>query len=445
MARIQSSTVLKALVLVAGLAALAPPAVGAQTAAASVEEVFSQFWAAGSPAGARLFVDAIADTGVTFDEAFERLSRGRDYEPQATGILAMNNRTDGGIEHYYSLNVPDHYDPNRQYQIRIQLHGGIGRRTNNQPRGSGEINLPGAEQIYVLPYAWLDVAWWSGGQVSILNAIVDRLKRSYNIDENRIVVSGVSDGGTGAYYIGMHDVTPYASFLPLNGFIMVLANNQLDDGTSFPSNMRNKPWFVINGGQDRLYPTATVEPFVRHMMSNGVRTAYHPQPDAGHNTSWWPDMKDTFEKFVKDNPRDPHPDTVSWETADLTYNRAHWLVIDEFLPRSRMHTVSLDSDPIGRFPATDDPLFRRTMPSGRVELIRMGNTVEATTTGVATFTLLLSTDEFDFSEPVRVVANGDNVFDGRLEPDVRTLLKWAARDNDRTMLYGAELQIELDR
>ena len=71
----------------------------------------------------------------------------------------------------------------------------MGRRTNNQPRGSGEINLPGAEQIYVLPYAWLDVAWWSPGQVEILGAIVDKLKRSYNIDENHVVVSGVSDGG----------------------------------------------------------------------------------------------------------------------------------------------------------------------------------------------------------------------------------------------------------
>ncbi len=445
MAHTQMLNALKPLLFVSVLAALTLSAPAAQDTPASTEEAFEQFWAAGSPARAQGLVNTLVDTGVTFEEAYERLSRGREYLPQATGILAMNNRTDAGIEHYYSLNVPDNYDPNQRYQVRFQLHGGIGRRTSNQPRGSGEINLPGAEQIYVLPYAWLDVAWWSGGQVAIMNAIIDKLKRSYNIDENRIVVSGVSDGGTGAYYVGMHEVTPYASFLPLNGFIMVLANSRLDDGTSFPANMRNKPWFVINGGQDRLYPTSTVEPFVRHMRNNGVRTAYHPQPDAGHNTSWWPEMKDTFEQFVADNPRDPHPDTLSWETADLTYNRAHWLVIDEFQPRSQMQTVSLESDPIGRFPASSDPLFSRTMPSGHVELVRNGNTVQATTTGVARFTLLLSPDQFDFSVPIRVVANGDTVFDGRLEPNVQTLMKWAARDNDRTMLYGAELEIELDR
>jgi hypothetical protein len=29
--------------------------------------------------------------------------------------------------------------------------------------------------------------------------------------------------GTSAYYVAMRDTTPYASFLPLNGYIMILA------------------------------------------------------------------------------------------------------------------------------------------------------------------------------------------------------------------------------
>ena len=34
--------------------------------------------------------------------------------------------------------------------------------------------------------------------------------------------------------------------------------------------------------------------------------------------------------FVAEHPRDPHPDKLTWEAADLAHNRAHWLVIDEF-------------------------------------------------------------------------------------------------------------------
>jgi hypothetical protein len=33
------------------------------------------------------------------------------------------------------------------------------------------------------------------------------------------------------------------------------------------------------------------------------------------------------------------------------------------------------------------------------------------------------------------------VFSGSVKTDLQTLLKWAARDNDRTTLYGAELHI----
>jgi len=90
-------------------------------------------------------------------------------------------------------------------------------------------------------------------------------------------------------------------------------------------------------------------------------------------------------------------------------------------------------------------LFHRSQPSGRVDLTRSGNTVRAVTRGVAAFTLLLSPDQFDFSKPVTVVANGRTAFNGRVQKNLRTLMKWAAADNDRTMLFGAELRIDLTR
>jgi len=77
-----------------------------------------------------------------------------------------------------------------------------------------------------------------------------------------------------------------------------------------------------------------------------------------------------------------------------------------------------------------------------VDLVRTGNVVEATTRGVSELTLLLSPDAFDFAQPVKVVANGRAAFEGTVEKSGATLLKWAARDNDRTMLFGAELRIK---
>ena len=75
--------------------------------------------------------------------------------------------------------------------------------------------------------------------------------------------------------------------------------------------------------------------------------------------------------------------------------------------------------------------------------VRRGNVVEASTEGVRAFTLLLSPSIFDFRKPITVVVNGRTAFEGIVEPSVATMLQWAARDNDRTMVFGAELKIEL--
>lgn len=488
------------------------------------------FLAAASRGAAARLVDAVIKRGVRFDDAYRALQRGRSYGPARTGVVALSNRTSDGVPHNYVLNVPDNYDPARRYQVRFHLHGGVGGRATNAPVGTGTIGaLAGAEQIYVIPYAWRSAPWWSDDQVLNLVEILDATKRAYNVDENHVVVSGVSDGGTGAYWVAMRETTPFASFLPLNGYLMVLASRDIDDGMLFGNNLRNKPIFAVNGGRDRLYPTSIVDPSIAHLKGGGVTIDYRPQPEAGHNTAWWPEMKDAFETFAREHPRNPLPDVLTWETGRTTAgNRAHWLIIDKLgtapggaaalpdlndmaMPASADFgvrtsgvrileviagsnaqrlgleagdaVVRLNDKPIpgGRdlADALEDvapgaritlmvarknlpvelsgtyepqmkvgpprPLFARMGPAGRVDLMRSGNTVAATTRGVSAFTLLLSPDQFDFARPVKVVANGRTVFDGKVEKDLRTLLKFAAVDNDRTMLFGAELQIDLAR
>jgi hypothetical protein len=430
--------------LAALAAAIAFDAVWAQAPAARVDAAFEHFWAARSPSEAARLIGAIVESGVGFDDALRRLKTGRPYGAQKTGVVKLTNRTEDGVEHHYALNIPAGYDPARRYSVRFQLHGGVMARSDNQPRNSGEIGaLAGAEQIYVIPYSWSEAPWWSEDQVLNVGAILDSLKRAYNLDENRVVVSGVSDGATGAYYIAMRETTPFASFLSLNGFIMVLAGP--DTGIRedlFPNNLRNKPMFVVNGGRDRLYPIVAVEPYVLHLKKSGVDTEYHPRPDGEHNTAWWPDVKDTFEGFVARHPRNPLPDRLTWETSDLSRNRAHWLVIDKLGAQADDAKELADANDFSPIEVMAIPIFRWQAKPGRVDLVKTGNTVNAVTRGVSVFTLLLSPDLFDFAQPVRVTVNGKTRFNGRVEPSLATLLKWAARDNDRTMLFAAELHIK---
>jgi hypothetical protein len=510
-------------VLGLGLAALvlaAPMASPADT----VDTAFSAYWQASGPEEAQAAAARIVAAGGPFDEVLSRLRAGRRYSGDVPrGVVRLSHELHGKTFHY-TIDVPADYDPSRRWQVRVQLHGGV-TRPDDSVRGDGSIGaLAGADQIYVLPIGWGDAPWWSEEQVESLTTILDRLKRTYNVDENRIVLSGHSDGATAVFYFAMRDTTPFASFLPLNGFIKVLANQSLDIHEElFPNNMRNKPWFVVNGGKDPLFPAAIVEPYLTRFRQAGLDLDYHPQPDGEHNTRWWPEVKDAFEAFVAAHPRTPNPATLTWET-DVTGSsaRAHWLVVDALAPRTsaeplpdlnelvagtqmnfgvrsrgmQVTEVVRDSgaDGIGLrpgdlvtsingrvLPAGVDltemlelidpqtpltlgvvrdkaaivltgtyaprelprvvPIFEHVRPSGRVDLVREGNLVRATTRGVSAFTLLLAPDVFDFTKPIVVIADGRTIFEGRVSPDVATLVKWAARDNDRTMLYAAELHL----
>ena len=88
-------------------------------------------------------------------------------------------------------------------------------------------------------------------------------------------------------------------------------------------------------------------------------------------------------------------------------------------------------------------MFRRSGKSGRVDLVRTQNTIDARTRGVAQFTLLISPEQFNLRQPVKVVVNGRTTFEGRLEQSPGVLMKWAARDNDRTMLFAAEIPVHV--
>lgn len=495
--------------------------------ATPVDNAFATFWAAPSPPEAAAAARAIATSGVTFDDAYARLRAGRAYKSDVPKGVQRLVRKSGSTAFPYSLDVPAGYDSKKTYQVRVQLHGGVGRPEPGA-RGDGSIGaLAGVEQIYVLPQAWAGAEWWASAQDENLPAILDRVKRTYNVDENHVVLSGVSDGGTGAFYVAMRDTTPYASFLPLNGFIMVLRNSDLGiTGALFPHNLTNKPFFSVNGGRDPLYPAARVEPVMAGFTKGGLMHVYKPQPEAGHNTAWWPTVKDDFEAFVREHPRVPHPARLTWQTdGAASRNRAHWLVIDRLAPAregeplpdindvvtgtdpsfgtrtdgmrvthvvtgSNAHGMGVKAGDVVRgingrdLPAALDledflgiyspgepltfaverdgrrlelrgnyvptaiprvsPLFPSRAPGGRVDLVRDGNAIRATTRGVAAFTLLLSPDVVDFGRPVTVVADGRTVFEGRVQKRLDTLLTWAARDNDRTMLYGAALPIVLD-
>jgi len=401
--------------------------IGQQVAAVEAVDgvaLVTRFWNAESVQEREAAKQALLNGGVDVVTLYRWLQAGPDYSGEVQrGYADRTREAIDGTRYPYVILVPESYDPARSYPVEFMLHGGVSRPFPEEP-GSwwrrGFDSLRSEDKSTVVPAAWNGAFWWFPNQADNLRAILREVKRTYNVDDNRVFLTGISDGGTGAYFFAFKQPTEWAAFMPYIGHPGVLRNpaGQFSYQLYF-ENLMGKPLYMVNGEQDPLYPSSSLLPFVNVLQEAGINHVFKSIEGGGHNTNWLPDESAAIEQFKADNPRDPLPDNVQWVTDQTDrFNRSHWLVIDE---------------------------LNNTSAAGMVKVTRDGNIINAQTTNVDAFTLLLSPDEIDFSRPVAVYVNGALRISERINQDSQTLLNWAGIDLDKAMLFTAELNLQVGR
>ena len=85
---------------------------------------------------------------------------------------------------------------------------------------------------------------------------LDTCGSRYHIDPDRIFLTGMSNGGIGAWLIGMHHAPLFAGLAPM-------ASGLDDVLMPFLANLRNTPVYIIHGAKDQVMPVA---------LSRSIRT-----------------------------------------------------------------------------------------------------------------------------------------------------------------------------
>ena len=387
-------------------------------AAADNTALVNQFWSTPDNAQNAEIQSQLISSSSDVSTLYQLLKTGPTYRSDVpTGQQESIRIAADGTRFPFIFLVPDNYDPTHRYPVEFMLHGGVSR-PEWEPGGGwwrrGFDSLEQSDRIVVIPASWVDAFWWHENQAENLPAILNTLKASYNIDEDRVTLTGVSDGGTGAYFFAFKQPTPWAAFLPYIGHPGVLRNQQSGGGYRlYFENLMSMPLYIVNGENDRLYPASSVAPFIEILAEEGVDHIWKVVPEGGHNTNWLPDEAPMIEKFKQDNPRNALPERVQW-VADRTdkFNRNLWVQID-----------SMSQTP------------------GLLEVNRNGNEFRVLARGVSEFTLLLNPEEVNFSQAIQVYVNSENIFDEIVAQDKKTLLHWASKDLDRSMLFTAELKL----
>ncbi|QDV24837.1 5'-nucleotidase C-terminal domain-containing protein [Aureliella helgolandensis] len=258
-------------------------------------------------------------------QADERLA---DVDRKVRGPqdLSLTFRSDfDGTTVPYRLYLPSAYDGEQKLPLLVALHGTNGDSTKyfEHPEYGGGIYKREAEArgLAILCPSEGDpigrpTEWRGVGELNVLAALQDVCQR-FEIDRDRIVLTGQSMGGTGTTYLCCRYPDVFAGGIPLAstyGHLTLLEN------------LRYVPMFYVQGSDD--WPIYAQDGPLR-IMKRLTQLDYEAElwmvPDVGHNTMAvsTPRVLDWAlqQRLVK------HPRHVTHRAYLPIHGRAHWLEI----------------------------------------------------------------------------------------------------------------------
>ena len=178
----------------------------------------------------------------------------------------------------YSLYVPEGYTASRKWPLIVCLHGAYGR---------GDHYIwswlrPAKSRGYLLlsPKS-LDVTW------SILQperdtrsvaAMLDEVCDEYAVDRSRVYLSGLSDGGTFTYLLGLGRPELFAGIAPVAGDF----TGMMDDMLRGKQGME-LPICIVHGAHDHIFPVEPIRRGHALLQRLGYNVQYEELPDWGHS------------------------------------------------------------------------------------------------------------------------------------------------------------------
>ncbi len=225
--------------------------------------------AAALPAINQYFLDpALRDNA----EALARLAApARD----GTGVMHFDNEP--GSRGGYSLYVPEFYAPGRAWPLVMVLHGGSGNGRNFLWTWLRSARSHGA--IVVAPTATGPTWALMGDDTDTPNLvrILDAVRSRWDIDASRMLLTGMSDGGTFCYVTGLEDASPFTHLAPVSATFHPLMAEMAS-----PDRLRGLPVHLVHGALDWMFPVQVARQTHAMLAAAGARIVYRELDDLSH-------------------------------------------------------------------------------------------------------------------------------------------------------------------
>ena len=199
----------------------------------------------------------------------------QDPAREEVGIMhAGNAATDRGG---FSLYVPEYYEADVALPLVVALHGGSGHGRSFLWSWLRDARSRGV--ILASPTS-IDTTWslMDPDQDSAnLDAIVDHICNTWAVDGSRILLTGMSDGGTFSYVSGLRSATAFTHLAPIAASFHPLLLEFAE-----AERLRGLPVYLIHGMLDWMFPVDMARSARDTLSAAGAAVEYREIEDLSH-------------------------------------------------------------------------------------------------------------------------------------------------------------------
>jgi len=192
-----------------------------------------------------------------------------------TGLIHEHN--DPGSRGGFSLYVPEYYTPERAWPLVMALHGGSGNGRNFLWSWLRDARSLGA--VLVAPTAIGNTWALMGEDVDSPNLarILEWVFRRWNIDRAKLLLTGMSDGGTFCYVSGLESASPFTHLAPVAATFHPMIAEMAD-----AKRVKGLPVFLVHGRMDWMFPVQVARQARDALSAAGANVRYRELDDLSH-------------------------------------------------------------------------------------------------------------------------------------------------------------------
>ena len=172
------------------------------------------------------------------------------------------------------------YEPEgmtRKLPLVIQLHGADERGEGGDDLDLVEVwGFPNMAKtgeypcMFVFPQCPKDTFW--AAHVESILKFIEQLVEKFDIDTDRIYLTGLSMGGYGTWYTAMAAPDRFAAIAPVCG-----------GGMAWNAGVLTMPVWAFHGAEDKAVSVFSSDEMVEHMRNCGLNVRYTRLEGVGHN------------------------------------------------------------------------------------------------------------------------------------------------------------------